>query len=174
MKYVAALVVVVLLLAVHAGAETYFWTDDNGTTNFTDDMSNVPRKYRPKVKRASEPDASMNEPVSQEKGSTPAVTERPAVVEKKAGTAPGGGQEYEGKTLEVWRTELSQKEAELNRMKQQLEKIKSEIDDPNVEERNRLTREYNELTESFNYKFGEYKDSIERLRKAGLITGSNK
>ena len=33
----------VLVLAVQVGAETYSWVDEQGTYNFTEDLSKVPR-----------------------------------------------------------------------------------------------------------------------------------
>lgn len=166
MKSVATLVGFGLLLAVHAGAETYSWTDDKGTYNLTDDLSNVPKKYRSSVRRSYESDAPMKESANQEKGSVPAVTGRSAAVEKTDGGTQGGSREYEGKTLDAWRTELSQKEAELNRMRLQLEMRKNALSGPDVEERVRLTKEYNKLGEEFNQKFGEYSAAVEAVRKA--------
>ncbi len=45
--------VLVLLLFTCVGssiAETYKWVDDKGTVNFADDLSQVPKKYRKKVR----------------------------------------------------------------------------------------------------------------------------
>ena len=44
------LVVLLLLYPMSALAQTYEWTDEKGTVNFTEDLGNVPKKYRKKVK----------------------------------------------------------------------------------------------------------------------------
>jgi len=44
------LVVLLLLYPLSASAVTYEWTDDSGTVSFTEDLGNVPKKYRKKAK----------------------------------------------------------------------------------------------------------------------------
>jgi len=44
------LVVLLLLYPLSASAVTYEWTDESGTVNFTEDLGNVPKKYRKKAK----------------------------------------------------------------------------------------------------------------------------
>ena len=44
------LVLLLLLYPLSAVAVTYEWTDEKGTVNFTEDLGNVPKKYRKKVK----------------------------------------------------------------------------------------------------------------------------
>jgi hypothetical protein len=174
MKAFITLVAVCVFLAVHAGAETYTWTDDKGSFNFTDDLSNVPRKYRATVKRSSEADAPPKEPVIQEKGSVPPATDRAVAIEKTDGIAQEGVREYQGKTLDAWRAELGQKEDELKRMRHQLEMIKDALKGPDVEERLRLTNEYNRLGEEFNQKFSDYSATVEAVRKAFEPKGQKK
>ena len=53
-----------LLLAVQAGAETYTWTDDKGTFNFTDDLSLVPQKYRKNVGKRGDVEEQVPAPSS--------------------------------------------------------------------------------------------------------------
>lgn len=44
------LVLLLLIYPLSAAAVTYQWTDEAGTVNFTEDLGNVPKKYRKRVK----------------------------------------------------------------------------------------------------------------------------
>lgn len=72
MKTVVILIVLVLF-AVPVFADTYEWEDDQGTVNFADDLGQVPKQYRKKVKIVGE-----EEPLPQEKseGKEPSAAER--------------------------------------------------------------------------------------------------
>jgi acetyl-CoA carboxylase alpha subunit len=43
-------VMLLLIYPLSVSAETYQWTDERGTENFTEDLGKVPKKYRKKVK----------------------------------------------------------------------------------------------------------------------------
>ena len=45
-----------LLVAAIIHAQTYKWTDEHGRVSFTDDLSNVPEKYRKSAIRIGEPE----------------------------------------------------------------------------------------------------------------------
>ena len=45
---ICMLCISLILFALPAIAETYTWEDDLGTVNFTEDLGNVPKKYRKK------------------------------------------------------------------------------------------------------------------------------
>lgn len=49
-KICSILVVLVFMCPGLSLAETYKWVDDRGTVNFTEDLSQVPKKYRKKVR----------------------------------------------------------------------------------------------------------------------------
>ena len=48
-KYLIFLTSILIILTTPAFAEVFTWTDDKGTTNFTDDSTKIPAKYRNKA-----------------------------------------------------------------------------------------------------------------------------
>ena len=147
--------------------------DENGTYNFTDDLTSVPKKYRNKVQRNDGSDESTVPPgtsVQPEKGGAKSNT----AGEKPGGAPQTGSRLIEGKAIEAWQAELKQKEAELVSMKKQLEGIKNTLNSPDVEERRRLTDEYNQLGAVYNQKYAEYNEALEALRRAGSAADPQK
>jgi hypothetical protein len=47
--------IVLIALALPAGAQMYRWVDEKGTVHFTDDPSNIPEKYRPNAETRKAP-----------------------------------------------------------------------------------------------------------------------
>jgi hypothetical protein len=163
---------VALMLAIQAGAETYNWTDDNGTFNFTDDLSSVPRKYRSKARLDLDSDPlTIPDTAAGQQGKVGA--EQGVAGEKVGSTAQGGKNLFGGRTLEDWIYELSQKESELTRLKQQLVSRKAELNGT-VEERNRLMKEYNNMGTEYNQKAAAYNEVVEAARQAGVPLGTKK
>jgi hypothetical protein len=63
MKRIVALVAVMLLRSLPVMAETYTWTDNSGTVNFSDDYSSVPKEYRKNVRKLGDMDAPRPRPM---------------------------------------------------------------------------------------------------------------
>jgi len=108
----------VLMWALPLMAETYSWVDGQGTVNFTDDYSLIPRKYRNKsIKRgelSSSP--SVQSPREENSGTgnkliNEADTKKPAVTDE---VSPG--QAYGGKKASEWQREFRERNAELERL----------------------------------------------------------
>lgn len=100
----------ILCSAISAGQEVYKWVDEKGTAHFTDDLGQVPEKYRTQIQKEklSEEPPSV-QPIS------PSPTEPPKPMEpgKEIGVLPGPGQKDAlGRGEEWWRakaTEWNQK-----------------------------------------------------------------
>jgi hypothetical protein len=54
MKRLVIALAIIMCSVIPANADTYTWTDDKGTANFTDDPSMIPLKYRVKAKKADD------------------------------------------------------------------------------------------------------------------------
>jgi hypothetical protein len=163
---------VVLLMAVHAGAVSYSWVDDNGTYNFTEDYSRVPVKYRNKIRLDSGTNSSnVPESASKNPGKAgpPTTTEQSRVSEKSGEFSQAAKQKYDGKTLDEWRAELKQKEDELAKIKQQLDQRNTALNGI-VDERRRLTREYNDMVAEYDTKYAAYRELVAAGIRAGLPT----
>lgn len=174
MRYILT-TVFLLMLAAQSGAETYSWVDDSGTYNFTEDLSQVPKKYRKKVIRRGNMGNHDSAPVnaSPEKGTQSEPRKVEDFIGKPVGQPlVGGTQLYGGKTQDEWRKELKDHETELTRLEQQIEQIRKQITTParlSRESQAELVKEYENARQSYNQKYKLYSDLIESARKAGLI-----
>jgi len=163
---------VVLLLASQVAAETYSWIDDSGTHNFADDLSNVPRKYRKKVKRmgdaGSEP--AIQRPASPEKKSD--AVQAPPVRQPSA--AGDDKQLYNGKSRAAWRQEFDAHEAELQRLEQRLDVMQKQTANINAEKFAALKKDYDETRALYLEKYKAYNELMDSARKAGLVVEMKK
>jgi len=166
-----------------AAAETYSWIDDQGTYNFADDLSQVPKKYRKKVLRrddgVSQPSAAPAAPAAaaaQDKAlRNPA--EAPKAGSPPASSAPNDDR-YGGKTQDEWRKEFSAQEAELTVLEQQMARIRDRIKAASGAVSSRdaaaLKREQDEANTAYQQKYKVYSELIESARKAGLTVNMKK
>jgi hypothetical protein len=60
--------VMVLTVAAPVSAETYKWIDDKGTVNFTEDYSQIPKKYRKKTRMIGDVGVNSSEVSSDNAG----------------------------------------------------------------------------------------------------------
>lgn len=118
------LVAAILLYALPLIAQTYEWTDDRGTTSFTEDLGKVPSKYRKKAKV-----------VGADESGAPQVTEEAAPVKEK-GEPKGKGAEareekkvYAGKDEKAWHTDFVTVTAELKSSEQDMRDLQSRLAD---------------------------------------------
>ena len=56
MKRILFIILCVLLVSDFSFAEVYRWVDDKGVVYFTDDITLIPEKYRPKAERMGLPE----------------------------------------------------------------------------------------------------------------------
>ncbi|HEX9023007.1 MAG TPA: DUF4124 domain-containing protein [Geobacteraceae bacterium] len=119
-----------VLFAIPAGAETYKWVDSRGNVNYTDDLGNIPQKYRKKAKIVG----AEEEAVPSESGEVkeqPAkrakqggeVVEQPAVVKKEQSKS------YGGKSADTWRREFGQLNADIKAAQEQREELGDRMKD---------------------------------------------
>ena len=110
------LVMMLLLYPMSAAAETYQWTDEQGTVNFTEDLGRVPKKFRKKAKRLGDDSGvpQVSETTEQVQGKSKSVEDQKAKL-------------YGGKNESTWRRDfvtanfdLQQSEAELADLRRRL------------------------------------------------------
>jgi predicted RNase H-like nuclease (RuvC/YqgF family) len=122
--------VIVLSFVGTAAAETYKWIDGKGTINFTEDYSQIPKKYRKKVRiigDVSGETPSMVTSGTEEKSNDQA--RKPA-----AGNSENGSIEkqekknfYGGKSGEAWKYEFSKLKAEIQNIQAQINEKRSRL-----------------------------------------------
>jgi len=164
MKRIVSLVAVMLFWSLSAMAETYTWTDKNGTVNFSDDYYSVPKQYRKKVRKLGDMNAA---PASTDTGKPSAsASGGPGTSE----TNPAGGL-YGGKKAEVWRQEFKAREAEYKQLESQLAQLESLIKNPvgiSQERMRGLPQEFRETQKLYNEAIRAYNDLNDGANKVQL------
>ena len=114
------LAVMILLYPLSALAVTYEWTDERGTVSFTEDLGNVPKKYRKKAKvlGAEESDAPRTDAAAEPAKAKPAVADE--VQTKK---------QYGGKDEKAWRAEFAAARRELQQAETELADLRARLND---------------------------------------------
>jgi hypothetical protein len=101
MKRIGFIILIGLTLSfsLTLGQEVYRWVDEKGTVHFTDDLGQVPEKYREKIQKEKPP----KEPVPSPPTSPPSIEPpKRTETEKEAESAPGQ-KDILGRGEEWWR-----------------------------------------------------------------------
>ncbi len=114
----------VLLFAGAVSAETYKWTDDRGTVNFTEDYSQVPKKYRRKVRVIGDVQANPGPGESPTDQSAKGGTEKSA-----AATEADSGKNPEKKKAMYGSKSEDEWKADFKRLNDRIDKVQGEIDE---------------------------------------------
>jgi hypothetical protein len=129
-RFIVALVSV-LVFAGTASAETYKWIDDRGTINFTEDYSQIPKKYRKKVRVTGDVQA---EPVSGEGGTLEPGKDG---AEKSPAAESGSGKKqekektmYGSKSEDEWKAEFKKLNDQIDRVQGQIDERRTKLDNP--------------------------------------------
>lgn len=103
MKWILVAILSTFLISQLSFAEIYKWVDEKGEVHFTDDMTQVPEKYRPKAEeiRSSGPG---NEETKGEGEITPKIKE--GIYKDQSGR----GEDYWKGRVEEWRRKLEEQQ----------------------------------------------------------------
>lgn len=129
------LVLFLVLFAVPAMAETYTWTDERGTVNFTEDLGKVPKKFRKKARLIGEYESDAPPPMEAPPEQKPAAGAEPKVAAPASSKDPKDAQ-YGGKDGAEWSREFSQVRNELKSSEGQLVDTRKRMDDTSTMSRN--------------------------------------
>ncbi|MFZ3209288.1 MAG: DUF4124 domain-containing protein, partial [Geobacteraceae bacterium] len=119
--------IALLAFTTSVHAETYKWIDDKGTINFTEDLGNVPPKYRKTVRivGVEEESGSAETAGNADKGGPEKDSAAAEPKGKVKEVAPSGKQEnkktlYGDKDAETWRREYGIVKSDLRGVEEQL------------------------------------------------------
>lgn len=162
------IVAAALLAATPLHAEIYSWTDNNGTVNFTEDFSQVPKKYRKKVKKRFDEEQAAPATVSREAApQAPVAAKKAPVSEGSAAT----GEFYGGKKTAQWQQEFRLREAEYKKLEQKLDELAKLIKNPVGISRERseaLPQEFKETQKEYLQALKQYNELNDVANQAGL------
>lgn len=150
-----------------ASAETYSWTDEQGTVHFTEDLGKVPEKVRNKIKRETGAESAPEEKPAAKDSSVKTPDETPRTVPSGRGDDDGI---YAGKTYDQWQKELVDRETAMIAVRTRIDEIAVLLRDPalNWDEQKKLMIEHNSLSAQFKEMKAQYNKQVEIARKAGL------
>jgi len=148
----------ILLLTEISFAEVYKWVDENGVVYFTDDLIQVPEKYRPKAERIGSPEEKGESTVEGE--STPKKKEEPYR------DRLGRGEDYWKGRLEEWSKKLIESQTRMEALRTKYNEMTERYNDSkSTAERATLRRERDQIKNEMNQcKIGinEARDMIEK------------
>ncbi len=94
-----------LFISGNCFAEVYKWVDEGGVVHFTDDISQVPEKYRPKIESIGSPEEREETKVEGEEG--------PKKKEETYTDQSGRGEDYWKGRVAEWRQKLREQQDKL-------------------------------------------------------------
>jgi hypothetical protein len=124
MKRISPIVIAALLLFASAalGQEVYRWVDEQGTIHFTDDMGQVPEKYRDQVQKKEPP---KEPPITQPAPPQPLAPPQGMEAGKEFKPTPRQ-KDILGRGEEWWRAKVNEWNEKLNFAQRNYEKTYSE------------------------------------------------
>lgn len=157
------IIVLLVLIAIPAEALTYKWVDMEGT-HYTDDLGNIPQKYRKKATIVgAEEDATAPEEVTNE-ASKPTVkregreqTQAQPVAEKQEQKKT-----YGGKSVATWKRDFEQINADIKAAEDQLNESKERMQDTSKMSRGEYVSIQMDIN-SEEYRLQRLKDKLEVL-----------
>lgn len=118
-----------LLLGMFAGtvgAETYTWVDSSGTTNFTEDISQVPKKYLKKVRVRGDVSPAVS---GGSERSIETVSPAPADTNTPTGSSEKKEVMYGNKTGKSWKAEFDTLRTQIAATDDQISELNTRLGD---------------------------------------------
>ncbi len=141
-----------LLIAEPSFGEVYKWTDDRGGVHFTDDMIQIPEKYRPQIEKLG---------MSEEKDAT--LPKRKA---ESYRDRLGKGEDYWKGRVEDWNKKLKDAQEKVNTLRFKYNEITEKFNESkNSVERVNLRKERDQVKnemEKYKTQIEEAKDMLEK------------
>lgn len=124
------LALILLALPVLCSAEIYKWIDEKGQTGFSDDLGQVPKKYRDKavVTEKQEQAVEIIENSQPEKGAKKG-TEGKGEQDKDNKANDKDKPSFDGKTGAAWKQDFARQKHEVKSLEEQAAGIKERLND---------------------------------------------
>jgi len=165
----------VLALPLQVSAEIYSWTDAAGTVHFTEDLGNVPKKFRTKaLRQASGEDLTAPAAASEAPLQEGVPAKQPAAAQGAGATDTESSPvtRYADRSAADWQTEFRSLRQKLAQIEQQQEQLRKEGGDgtkllsrQQVEDINTRNKQLYDEYEATRLRFNQL---VERANQAGL------
>ncbi len=137
MKRILLTILLILFVSQFSLAEVYRWVDDKGVVYFTDDITQVPEKYRPKAERMELPE---------NKEETKSETESRQKKQEAYRDSLGRGEEYWKGRVEEWRKKMSESQGKLEALRIKYNELTEKFNDSkSTAERGNIRRERDQI-----------------------------
>ncbi len=137
MNRILLAIVFILFVPQLSLAEVYRWVDDKGVVYFTDDITQVPEKYRPKAERMGLPES---------KEETKSEAELKQKKQEAYRDSLGRGEEYWKAKVEEWRKKLSESQGKLETLRTKYNELTERFNDSkSTAERGNIRRERDQI-----------------------------
>jgi len=157
MKRIFVIILFVLFISEIAFAQVYKWVDEKGVVYFTDDITQVPEKYRPKAERMG---------LSEDKEETKVEAES----REKKGEAYrdrlGRGQDYWKGRVEEWRRKLREAQVKLEALRVKYNELTERFNDSkSTAERANIRKERDQVKSEMDQSKIQIEEAKEMLEK---------
>jgi len=152
---------VVLLLLYPLSASAYEWTDESGTVNFTEDLGNVPKKYRKKAKVLGAEESGVPQIIESSEPVKGKTKDTGAAKEKKA---PGAKEEA------ALRNEYGAAKANLQATEQEITELRARLEDTSKMSRSEYLTLQNTLKQD-EFRVGDQRKKVDQLREKAEKAG---
>jgi chromosome segregation ATPase len=153
MKHIFLIIILIILSSEISVAEVYKWVDEKGVLHFTDDIMQVPEKYRPQIEKIG---------VSEERAET--KTDAEPSLKKKGDTYKdqlGRGEDYWKGRIEEWRKKLKESQERVINLRIKYNELTEKFNDSkSTAERANLRRERDDVKNEME----RYKTQIEEAK----------
>lgn len=138
MKKILMVILFFMFISEISFAEVYKWVDDKGVVNFTDDILQVPEKYRPKAEKMVLPEGK--EEINREGESTSKKKEE--VYRDRVGR----GEDYWKGRVEEWKKKLKDSQERLESLRGKYNEVTERVNDSkSTAERATLRKERDQI-----------------------------
>ncbi len=137
MKQILFIILFVLFVPVFSFAEVYRWVDDKGVVYFTDDITQIPEKYRLKAEKMG---------MSEGKEETKVEPESPQKKDEIYRDRLGRGEEYWKSRVEEWRRKLRESQLKLEALRVKYNEMTERFNDSkSTAERGNIRKERDQV-----------------------------
>lgn len=158
MKRILLIILLILFFSDFSFAQVYRWVDDKGAVHFTDDITQVPEKYRPKAERMGGLPGGKEE--------TKIEAESPQKKEDRYRDRLGRGEDYWKGRIDEWKRKLTESQSKLEALRVKYNALTHRFNDSkSTAERGTIRKERDQVQtemDQLNVQIEEAKEMLEK------------